>query len=81
MGETRLEGECWVKKRPTVSRPFVSVNGQRYLASRVVLVVHKDLDILDREGLACHTCDNPLCYNPAHLYIGDKSSNAKDALR
>ena len=28
----------------------------------------------------CHTCDNPPCCNPAHLYIGDHSSNALDAI-
>ena len=28
--------------------------------------------------LACHTCDNKACVNPAHLYDGDKSSNQLD---
>jgi hypothetical protein len=29
-------------------------------------------------GLICHTCDNPGCCNPAHLYEGTYASNARD---
>lgn len=28
--------------------------------------------------IICHTCNNKKCVNPAHLYEGDNSSNAKD---
>ena len=27
-----------------------------------------------------HHCDNPKCVNPEHLFIGDQSDNAKDAV-
>lgn len=30
----------------------------------------------DREG--CHTCDNPPCCNPAHIYYGTRQQNVDD---
>jgi hypothetical protein len=29
----------------------------------------------------CHKCNNPLCYNPAHLYAGDYKTNAADRVK
>ena len=37
------------------------------------------LSLKEKGGIQiCHTCDNPICCNPKHMYLGDNAENVRD---
>jgi hypothetical protein len=76
-------GECWEwtgSKKPSGYGRFSSGghNGVTLIASRVAyFAAYRTLD----ERFVCHSCDNPSCCNPAHLFLGTNSDNQKDSHR
>lgn len=45
---------------------------------RISAWIFLDLDIYDSTKFICHKCDNPICWNPTHIYIGDAGTNGRD---
>lgn len=54
--------------------------GKTMLAHRVMKAVTVGR-VLERFEFVCHTCDNPICCNPSHHFIGSPRENSQDALR
>lgn len=67
---------CWIWTRGRTAAGYGRVGGDFY-AHRVVYQAM--VGEIPCGALICHHCDVPGCVNPKHLYLGSKSSNAKDA--
>jgi hypothetical protein len=55
------------------------INGQTYKTNRVVWMLEQGETPTDK--MVLHSCNNPLCCNPKHLYLGNNSNNVRDAQR
>lgn len=73
-------GECWEWKGERMNTGYgvLSVCNWRYLAHRLSYLIHNGR--IDPDLMVMHSCDNPLCVNPAHLAQGTCKDNIRDAV-
>ncbi len=76
--KVRKTNSCWLWLGATDGRyGQIWVNGRNERAHRISWEM---LNGVIPEGLdACHTCDNPRCVNPSHIFLGTAHDNAVDA--
>lgn len=60
-------------------RAYFSIHGQKVLVTRLVMQLYHGIE-LSPDQFVCHTCDNSLCCNPHHMYVGDVKTNNADAV-
>jgi len=73
--------DCWEWQGSVSSSGYGSfkVGGQTVSAHRLAWELGNDEEIPD--GMCvCHSCDNPLCCNPAHLWLGTVAENNQDKI-
>lgn len=76
--------ECWewtgAIRQPSGYGVISAIGNNRVqlLAHRVSAAIH--FGMFGRRDLVCHHCDNRRCVNPAHLYLGNERTNARDMM-
>lgn len=72
------KGECWGWKGGLAHFGYglMKVRGKNDRAHRISWRIHKGE--IPKGKLVLHKCDNPICSNPEHLYLGTQSDNVKD---
>lgn len=72
------EGECWEWQGPKSGNGY----GHLSVGKSIALGAHRLSYELHRgpahKMCVLHRCDNPLCVNPAHLWLGTQSENIQD---
>lgn len=71
---------CWEYQGNTNGLGYcqVSLNGERRMAHRAMYELTYSMQIHPKL-VVCHTCDNPRCCNPEHLWVGTEKQNMRDA--
>lgn len=77
--------ECWrwLGSRKSSGKPPVPWHGQWRSGDGRIELAHRGAWRLMKGEIptgmcVLHRCDNPICVNPSHLFIGTQSDNAKD---
>lgn len=73
------DGACWLwtgAKSKRAGYGVIRIHGKLFGTHRVAYALTNGP--IPRGMCVCHACDVRLCCNPAHLWLGTKSDNAKD---
>lgn len=79
VASTDLRADCWLYLGRHEKKGYgvIDIGDKSYLAHRVSYETH--IGPIPNGLCVCHSCDNPTCINPEHLWLGTSYQNIQDA--
>ncbi len=75
-------GACWVGTGYCLPSGYGQLTQKRFTKLRAHRVAYElEFGPIPDGFHVCHTCDNPPCCNPAHLFLGTDLDNLRDMQR
>ena len=70
--------ECWIWMGNVEAEGYgtIEFKDSTYKAHRIAYYLHHGID--PGKQCVCHKCDNKVCINPNHLFLGSRADNNED---
>ncbi len=76
------DSDCWIWMGGVDNRGYGQIGVSSHRTERVHRVSYMlHFKHIPRGASVLHHCDNKLCVNPDHLYLGSQTQNVKDAVK